>query len=69
MASLSKCSIKYLALVLVATNFKITVLSVLTSYIIYMIFLQHKTFLILFLSCQISALLHYKINCYYFLAI
>ena len=55
--ALSEYPIKYLELVLVLTNFEISILSTLTSQI-FIYFLQHKTFLLLHLSLQISILLY-----------
>ena len=51
--SLSKYPIKYSGLVFVLTNFEITILARLTSQI-FIVFFQHKTFLLPFLSFQIS---------------
>ena len=66
---LSKYPIKYLELVFVLTDIEITTLSTLPSQI-FISFLLHKTFLLLFLSFQISPLLYYRKNfCYYILAI
>ena len=65
--ALSKYQIQNLELVFVLTNFEITMFTILTSQFL-QVFLQHKTFLLLFLSLQISALLYYEKNCDYFLA-
>ena len=59
---LSKYPIKYLESVFVLTNFEITTLSTLTSQIITDFFLQHKTFLLLFLLFQISPLSYHRKN-------
>ena len=56
--SLSKYPIKYLELVLVLTDFEITILRTL-SFRMFIGFLQHN-FFFLFLSLQISTLLYYQ---------
>ena len=57
--ALSRYPIKYLELDFVSINFKITILSTLTSQML-LLFCRIKTFLLLFLSLQISTLLFYQ---------
>ena len=57
--SLSIYPVKYLELDFVLTNFKITILLIITSQV-FIGFLQQKTFLLLLLSLQILTLLYYE---------
>ena len=56
-----KYPIENLELVFFLTNFEMIISSALTSKIV-INFLQHKTFLLIFMSLQISSLLYYGNN-------